>query len=144
VSEGSLDLSSLTSLSHAAAEAILIVLELAEQNVIDDPEMQEEMDYQNNAIEQVSIFRDSLSKHEGVFLHDLGKVREISVEGDLNLDGLTSLSDAAAESLSKHEGSLSMDLDELPESVADILRSHPSFAEDEEDEEDDDKEDDED
>jgi len=37
------------------------------------------------------------------------------------------LSDAAAESLGKHEGSLSLDLDELPDSAAEILRQHPSF-----------------
>ena len=43
-------------------------------------------------------------------------------EGDLNLDGLTSLSDAAAESLSKCEGALSLDLDDIPESAASILR----------------------
>lgn len=44
-------------------------------------------------------------------------------EGDLFLDALTSLSDAAAESLSKYEGDLSIDLVELPESAAKILRN---------------------
>ena len=43
-------------------------------------------------------------------------------EGDLYLNGLTSLSDAAAESLSKCEGELSLDLDDIPESAAAILR----------------------
>ena len=41
---------------------------------------------------------------------------------------LTSLSDAAAESLSYHDGDLEIDLDDLPESAADWLRTHPSFA----------------
>jgi hypothetical protein len=39
------------------------------------------------------------------------------------------LSDAAAESLSRHKGELYLDLDNLPESAAAILRKHPSFAE---------------
>ncbi len=47
---------------------------------------------------------------------------------ELSLDGLTSLSDAAAESLSRHEEELGLDLDNLPESAAAILRKHPSFA----------------
>ena len=55
----------------------------------------------------------------------LSRVRKPA--GDLYLSGLTSLSDAAAESLSGHEGSLSLDLDALPESSAEILRQHPSF-----------------
>ena len=55
---------------------------------------------------------ESLSKHQG---------------GYVSLAELTSLSDAAAESLSKHEGDLNLDLDELPESAAEILRQHPSF-----------------
>ena len=46
----------------------------------------------------------------------------------LSLDGLTSLSDAAAESLCGYGGRLNIDLDELPESAADILSKHPSFA----------------
>ena len=41
-----------------------------------------------------------------------------------------SLSDAAAESLSKPKGELYVDLDTLPESAAVILRQHLSFAED--------------
>jgi len=40
----------------------------------------------------------------------------------LYLDGLTSLSDAAAESLSKHEGILNINLARLPDSAAQILR----------------------
>ena len=48
-------------------------------------------------------------------------------EGELHLNGLTSLSDAAAESLSRHEGDLRLDLDGLPDSAAGILRQHPSF-----------------
>ena len=54
--------------------------------------------------------------------------------GELSLDGLTSLSDAAAESLSKHEGQLSLVWDNLPDSAAEILRQHPSFQEDDDDE----------
>ena len=41
---------------------------------------------------------------------------------------LRELSDAAAESLSRHKGDLDVDLDNLPESAAAILRKHPSFA----------------
>ena len=40
----------------------------------------------------------------------------------LSLDGLTELSDAAAESLSKCEGELDLMLDNLPASAAKILR----------------------
>jgi len=55
--------------------------------------------------------------------------------GPLDLDGLTTLSDAAAESLSKHTGGLELgdlspDLDNLPVSVARNLRQHPSVEED--------------
>ena len=42
----------------------------------------------------------------------------------LILNGLTSLSDAAAESLSKHEGGISLSLDNLPESAAAILQDY--------------------
>ena len=51
-----------------------------------------------------------------------------SLSVDLYLSSLTKLSHAAAENLSKHEGDLDIDLDELPESAAQILRNHPSFA----------------
>jgi hypothetical protein len=40
----------------------------------------------------------------------------------LTFYGLASLSDQAAESLVKHKGDLSFDLDNLPESAAKILR----------------------
>ena len=43
-------------------------------------------------------------------------------EGRLYLGGLTSLSDAAAESLSKYRGCLSLSLNQLPKSAAKILR----------------------
>ena len=43
-------------------------------------------------------------------------------EGELDFSGLTSLSDAAAKSLRRHKGRLSLDLDALPESAAVILR----------------------
>ena len=55
-------------------------------------------------------------------------------DGQLNLPGLTSLSDAAAESLGKHGGRLSLRLNNLPASAAEILRQHPSFQEDDDDE----------
>ena len=45
----------------------------------------------------------------------------------VDLSEFTEVDDDAAESLSKHEGSLSMDLEKLPESAAEILRQHPSF-----------------
>ena len=51
----------------------------------------------------------------------------INSELALNLNGLRSLSDTAAERLSEHEGTLGLDLDELPESAAEILRQHHSF-----------------
>jgi hypothetical protein len=53
---------------------------------------------------------------------------------DLSLDEMTSLSDEAATLLSEFPYGLSIDLDNLPESAADILRSHPSLAEEEDDE----------
>ena len=40
----------------------------------------------------------------------------------------TAIEDAAAESLCGYGGELNIDLDELPESAADILSKHPSFA----------------
>ena len=49
----------------------------------------------------------------------------------LSLWGLTSLSNAAAQSLAAHQGDLGLELDEFPESAAEILRQHPSFQDDE-------------
>ena len=43
------------------------------------------------------------------------------------LEGLTSLSDAAAESLSKHKGTFYLKSKNLSKSAADILRLSPSF-----------------
>ena len=54
----------------------------------------------------------------------------------LYLNGLTSLSDAAAESLSSHRGELHLCLGELPESAVAILCRHWSFQDDEDDDED--------
>ena len=45
----------------------------------------------------------------------------------LDLNGLTSLSDAAAESLSKHKGTFYLKSKNLSKSAADILRLSPSF-----------------
>ncbi|MBQ17464.1 MAG: hypothetical protein CMJ65_10100, partial [Planctomycetaceae bacterium] len=52
----------------------------------------------------------------------------------LGLNGLECLSDAAAESLNKYDGSLYVDFDNLPASTVGILRKHPSFQDDEDDE----------
>lgn len=49
-------------------------------------------------------------------------------EMDLSFPNLTTLSDAAAESLAAYEAGLEIDLNNLPESAAAILRHHPSFA----------------
>ncbi len=49
-------------------------------------------------------------------------------EMDLSFPNLTTLSDAAAESLAAYEAGLEIDLNNLPESAAAILRQHPSFA----------------
>ena len=85
---------------------------------------------------------ESLSRHKGVSLYP-GGLTSLSdaaaeslskYEGCLFLYGLTSLSEAAAESLSKHAGELYLSLNNLPGSAAKILRSHPSFAEEGEDE----------
>ena len=46
----------------------------------------------------------------------------------LELFSLSSLLDAAAESLSRHKGKLELNLGWLPKSAAAILRKHPSFA----------------
>ena len=54
----------------------------------------------------------------------------------LSLWGLTSLSNAAAQSLAAHQGDLGLELDELPDSAAEILRQHPSFQDDDDDDED--------
>ena len=54
---------------------------------------------------------------------------------DLSLSELTSLSDEAATRLSQFPYGLSLDLEKIPSSAAEILRSHPSFAESEEDNE---------
>jgi hypothetical protein len=56
---------------------------------------------------------------------------------DVSLDELTSLSDEAATRLSQFPYGLSLDLEKIPPSAAEILRSHPSFAESEDDEDDD-------
>ena len=80
---------------------------------------------------------ESLSKHEGpLALNGLTSLSDAAAEslskhkGDnLWFNSLTNLSDAASESLSKYKGDLGIDLDELPESAAGILRNHPSFAE---------------
>ena len=91
---------------------------------------------------------ESLSKHEGyLYLNGLTSLSDAAAESlgkhegsNLYLDGVTSLSDAAAESLSKHKGELSIDLDELPESAAEILRQHPSFQDDDDEDWDEDDE----
>ena len=49
------------------------------------------------------------------------------------LGGLTHLSAAAAESLSKQKGELYVELDNFQNSIADILLGHPSFIEDDDD-----------
>ena len=65
---------------------------------------------------------ESLSKHAGTSSMGGGP-------SALGLYGLQYLSDAAAESLCGRKGPFCyMDLDELPESAAAILRKHPSFA----------------
>ena len=93
----------------------------------------------------MSIIDEELAK---AFLDDPGNVdlskattitdeaaEALSGEGDLYLNGLTSLSDSGAKLLLRHvEGGLSLDLDELPDSAAEILRQHPSFQEDDDDE----------
>jgi len=48
-------------------------------------------------------------------------------EYSVDISEFTELDDDAAESLSKHEGWLSLYLDALPESAAEILRQHSSF-----------------
>ena len=69
------------------------------------------------------------------------EIAEEFVEDDdsVDLKEFTAIEDEAAESLSTHEGRLAMDLDELPESAAEILRQHPSFQDDDEDWDDDDE-----
>ena len=56
---------------------------------------------------------------------------------DLFLNELTSLSDEAATRLSQFPYGLSLDLEKIPPSAAEILRSHPSFAESEDDDDED-------
>ena len=104
--EGELLLSGLTSLSDAAAESL--------SNRIGEGSL-------SLGLTKLSdTAAESFRKHKGI----------------LHLDGLTSLTDVAAESLSKHGGELYLDLDELPESTAEILRSHPSYTENEDEHDD--------
>ena len=72
-----------------------------------------------------------LSEYDGYLELELNGLTELSDaaaeslsknKGDLALNGLTSLSDAAAESLSKYKGNLCLDLNNLPASAAKILR----------------------
>ena len=102
--------------------------------------MSEEKVLTKDIAEQFLADEDSVDLDEFTAIEDdaaeiLGKH-----EDNLYLKGLTSLSDAAAESLSKHKGELSIDLDELPESAAEILRQHPSFQDDDDEDWDEDDE----
>jgi len=124
-----LDLSGLTSLSDAAAESL----------------SKHEGELSLNGLTSLSdAATESLSKHKGGYLalDGLTDLSDATAEslgrykgGSLSLLGLTSLSDAAAESLSKKEGPddepvLTLVLDNLPPSAAEILRQHPSFQDD--------------
>ena len=125
----------------------VLTKEIAEQFLADD----DSVDLREfTTIEDAAA--ESLSKYEGgpddgdLWLNGLTELSDAAAEslrknrGEfLFLYGLTSLSDAAAESLSKH-AELGLNLDNLPESTAEILRSHPSFTENED--EHDDEEDD--
>ena len=51
-------------------------------------------------------------------------------EDSVDPSEFTMVADAAAESLSKHEGNASLDLDKLPDSAAEILRQHSPFTDD--------------
>ena len=95
----------------------------------------------DDAAESLSRYRSPLSLKGLTSLSDAAAESLGKHEGsNLYLDGVTSLSDAAAESLSKHKGELSIDLDELPESAAEILRQHPSFQDDDDEDWDEDDE----
>ena len=81
---------------------------------------------------------ESLSKQEEgwLYLTYLASLSDAAAESlskhrKLDLSGLKSLSDAAAESLSNSEGVLNLQLCNLPASAAEILRQHPSFQDDE-------------
>ena len=92
-----------------------------------------------------------LSKYEGsLSFNGITELSDVAAEhlgehrGGLSLYGLESLSETAASHLSTGQGDLGMHLGEggLSGSVADILRSHPSFSdEEEEDNYDEDEED---
>jgi len=119
----------LTSLSDAAAES------LGNANLLD---LALGLTSLSNAAAE------SLSKGNGnLYLQNLTSLSDAAAESlskrnksmiiigsvwvTLDLNGLTSLSDTAAESLTKYEGSLVLELDNLPDSAAKILRQHPSF-----------------
>ncbi len=73
-----------------------------------------------------------------------GTTAEILANGNaksLRLLGLRTLPDSSAEALSTFSGELVLALDKFPDSAAAILRSHPSFVEEDEDDEDEDDED---
>ncbi len=95
-----------------------LATEIAEQFVADDEsvDLSEFTEVDDGAVE-------NLSRHRGY----------------LDLNGLTSLSDAAAESLSKREkGYLELDSNNFLSSAGKILYHHLSFPDDDEDWDDDD------
>ena len=120
VSEGSLNLYGLTTLSDAAAESL----------------SKHEGELDLRGLRELSdAAAESLSKYQGkLWLGGLTELSDAAAEslskhqGDLDLDGLTELSDAAAESLSKHQGDLDLrGLRELSDAAAESLSKHQGY-----------------
>jgi len=115
--KGGLNLYGLTSLSDSAAEAL---------------------SKQKGWLNLVSLTSlsdaaaEALSSHEGdMYLNSLKSLSDAAVvalskrKGDLDLCGLTNLSDAAVEALSKHKGVLALDgLKSLSDAAAEVLSKH--------------------
>jgi hypothetical protein len=118
-----LQLDGLTSLSDAAAESLSKYkgdsLDLGGLTSLSDAAAESLSKYKGDSLDLLSL----------ISLSDAAAENLRKYKGDeLQLKGLTSLSDSAAASLSECIGDLNIDLDDLPDSAAAILRKHPSFA----------------
>ena len=85
--------------------------------------MSDEKTLTKEIAEQFIADEDSVDLYEFTKLDDDAAAESLSkCQGLLSLDGLTELSDSAAESLSKHQGQLSLDgLTELSDAAAESL-----------------------
>ena len=90
------------------------------------------LELSDNAAASLSRNDGSLELNALVQLSEVAAAHLSKMKRALCLNGLRNLSDQAAESLAKHPGPLSINLDAIPESASAILRTHPSFEEQQE------------